>query len=801
MPTVGSIVVDLVANTSKFIRGIDESTTEMEKFGRVMEATGTKMRNIGRSLFTRVTLPITALGVASVKLASDFETSMTKIETLVGIAGDEVGRMRSQVLELSGQTSKSPRELADALFVVTSAGLRGSKAMETLQQSAKASVAGLGETQDIARAVTGVLQAYSKQGLQASEATDILLGTVRAGNLEASELAPTLGRVVGIAGELGVSFKEVGANIATFTRLGVNSAEAVTGLRAILSSVLSPTEKTEQALATVGLSAEDLRRKIGEQGLQRTLAELLEKFQGNSAALADVFPNVRALSNVLGTASAQGETYAQVLKDMEESTGLVDQAFDRTKQTAGQKFAEAINASKKAFISFGETLLPVITKIVEGITSVVKAIGDMNKFWKIVTITVLAFAAVIPPLLILMGTWLAIIGQITIAYGKGLIPAIWASTKAIIAKTVAIGLAILPVVALTAVIVALGLAFMEAGDNAQTGARMFRESFRNEKNFTALGKATESIAKLKKELEKMPKGTLPAEQKRLELFKEQSKRLNSQRKIFTDLAKEQRATGRGDLAQRSMRIARERTKQLIEQNKKIKEQSQLIKKIAKEERERMAREQRAKSLEKFAEGIAKIQEGLRGGGMSPMEKLADDISKAEENARKLVAGLKGLTAEQKSTLTEQAIADIKKLGAERKRQIKKDAEIELAQALLTGKELQIFNEKRRFNALRKQAGDNKKIQDALKKQLELNIGKILADGEKKKEPSGRTTLTTDALRRGSVEAFRALNVDRDNKELKVQQETANNTEATKKALENIERKLGEQGFQLLVRGN
>ena len=76
---------------------------------------------------------------------------------------------------------------------------------------------------------------------------------------------------------------------------------AVVGLRGIMTSFLKPTKDAEQALATLGLTAEDLRAMVGEQGLQSTLAFLMESFKGNDAAIASVFGNVRALSTVLGT--------------------------------------------------------------------------------------------------------------------------------------------------------------------------------------------------------------------------------------------------------------------------------------------------------------------------------------------------------------------------------------------------------------------------------------------------------------------------------------------------------------------
>ena len=140
-----------------------------------------------------------------------------------------------------------------ALFTVTSAGLRGAEAMEVLEMAAKGSAIGMGDTKEIARAVTAVMQAYGPETMSAAKAMDVLTATVREGNLEASELAPVLGRVVGLAAQMGVGFDQVGASIATFTRLGVDSAEAVTGLRGFLSGIIKPTNEGAEALASMGI--------------------------------------------------------------------------------------------------------------------------------------------------------------------------------------------------------------------------------------------------------------------------------------------------------------------------------------------------------------------------------------------------------------------------------------------------------------------------------------------------------------------------------------------------------------------
>ena len=99
-----------------------DSTTALS--GR-LKTVGAEMSKVGRGMTIGISLPLAAIGAAAIKASVDFESSMSKIVGLVGIASDEVKMMQQEVLALSGATAKAPVELADALFVVTSAGLRG----------------------------------------------------------------------------------------------------------------------------------------------------------------------------------------------------------------------------------------------------------------------------------------------------------------------------------------------------------------------------------------------------------------------------------------------------------------------------------------------------------------------------------------------------------------------------------------------------------------------------------------------------------------------------------------------------
>lgn len=411
MPLSKNISVFLTLNTKQFQSQITKTTKSMRAFGA-------SMQSIGSSITRNFTIPFALLGGAATKTALDFDKSMTKIRTLVGISGKEVSRFSEEVRNLSKETGVSANELAQALFDITSAGLRGDAALQALEMSAKASAIGLGETKSVASALSGVMNAYAGSNLSAAEATDILLKTVREGKLEAETLAPVLGRVTPLAAQLGIGFEEVGASIATFTKLGVSAEEAATGLRGVLNAIIKPTGEAELALKSYGLSIEKIRKMAGERGLMLTLKHLMETFGDNDQAIASMFGNVRALTTVLGTAGAQAETYEQVLNSLTDSQGALNEAFEVVENTASFQLAQAMQQLKDAMIELGQALVPVILKFSEFITKLVKKFQNLNPETKeFVTQLAVAFA-VGGPVLTGIGMLISNLASVTTAMAK-----------------------------------------------------------------------------------------------------------------------------------------------------------------------------------------------------------------------------------------------------------------------------------------------------------------------------------------------------------------------------------------------
>ena len=400
--------VRLGAKTKEFNKKLAQSTKKIQKFGKSVQSVGKKMS-------TMVTLPLLAAGGASLKMSMDFQKSMTKIQTLVGRTDQDIERMKAGIMDMSLETAKSPVELAEGLYFLESAGLSGANAMETLETVAKGSAAGLGEMEALSVVAAAAQNAYGEETLSASDALDKFGVMVRTGMFDAQELSNVLGRQLGLAANLGVSFDEVGALISTYTQTTGDATSASNGLSAIMMTFAKldsePTKKQAEALGQIGMTAGDVKNMIGSQGLQGTLLHLQKEFDANGVSMASFFGQSQALKGVLGVLGSQTEAYEQNLLAMGDSVGFVGGAFNKTAETDAFKMEQAMNSLKVAGTTFGDQLAPAVSQIASVITDLTKKFSSLDDSTKKNIGSALGYAAVIGPLLVIVGKGIVIFSK------------------------------------------------------------------------------------------------------------------------------------------------------------------------------------------------------------------------------------------------------------------------------------------------------------------------------------------------------------------------------------------------------
>lgn len=364
---------------------------------------GDRLKEVGSSWNKNVTLPLAAAGLAAFKVGADFDTAMSRIVGLVGVAGDEVDAMRGDVLELSGETTKSPQELADALFTITSAGLRGGEAMEVLEQSAKASAAGLGETRAIAEAVTASINTYGSEVLSASQATDIFVATARAGNFATEDLTAAMGQVLPFAQAAGASLEDVGGAVALLTRSNNDANASITQVASMMRAFVRPSQQALDILDDLGMSSQDVRDHLGEHGLVATLQMLDGAMGGNREQLGRLIEDSEGFAAAIQILDADAATLESTFGVTADAAGMTGEAFEAFADSAGFTATKAFAELHAALIKVGDIIIPLASDLLGFAGDTLGAFAQLPDPVLKTAIAMAAVAAAVGPLMTLGG--------------------------------------------------------------------------------------------------------------------------------------------------------------------------------------------------------------------------------------------------------------------------------------------------------------------------------------------------------------------------------------------------------------
>jgi TP901 family phage tail tape measure protein len=363
------MMVNVGANVGPYVAGMNTAGAATGRFATQAAGARTAAAGLGT---TAVGSAARFLGPAGLVLglshassaAQEFQSSTIALRTQIGLTEAQSQEMAEASRRVGVEFGVGGQAAVDASWQIASAGLRGEDALDALEAAARASAVGFGDMTTIADLATSAVNAYGAENLSASRATEILAAAVREGKAEPQEMAASMGQVLPIATEMGVSFEELAGTVAAMTRTGTNAATANTQLRQAMMDLLNPSQRARETLEAYGLSAEGLRAQIRDEGLLPTLMGLKDAFGDNEEAMSSVFSNARSLMGVLDLLGSNLEANQQVVDNVTNSHGLMTEAFEEFERASSRFQWDRLRANiSETALSFGLELDPAIREV------------------------------------------------------------------------------------------------------------------------------------------------------------------------------------------------------------------------------------------------------------------------------------------------------------------------------------------------------------------------------------------------------------------------------------------------------
>jgi len=336
-------------------------------------------------------------------VSSEFSAAIAEVSTLVDEATFSTADLTRVTLDLTTTYGGKATDQARALYQTISAGItNAAKATDLLRVANELAIGGVTQTKVAVDALTNVVNAYAATGAQARDVSDAFFVAIRAGKTTAAELAATIGRVAPTAASLGVSFSDLLAGVASITGQGLDTAEAVTGLKAALANIIKPTSDAVKEAGRLGVKfdAAALRAK----GLRGFLDSITSSAGFNADSISKLFGSVEALNAVMSLTANSSAVFRDILGQMASRSGATKAAFDKMAATLAVQEKRFEGLKNAVLIAIGKALEPIEIAIVRVKSAVLEAFLRIPA--PIRDFAVRAFAAV-SVLLVLLGTFIA----------------------------------------------------------------------------------------------------------------------------------------------------------------------------------------------------------------------------------------------------------------------------------------------------------------------------------------------------------------------------------------------------------
>ena len=359
----------------KFGADIREVTSSVGKIESEVGRISKSFANLGSKLVGGASaVALFEIGKSAVAAASKFESSFLKIKNLTDSTAADLGLFKKSLSGISNEVGKPIADLVDGLYSITSSGLSGKEAMDTLRIAAKASAIGMGDVNDIAKSLTATINAYGKENITAEKAMNVFFNTAKLGALDVKDLAPALGKVIPQASAMGISIDQVGAAVAAMSLQGIEASDAVTSLVSIMNAMLTPSEKAKDILGEVGLSMEQVR-DVAKNDFSAAINLVSTALGGNSSKIADVLGRVEGLKGFLAISGQNFERYSKIVHETSTEMGNFGKSFNEVGTTSAHKWDVFTAQLANIKLAIGEA---TIALIYEFLPKSEQGISDLN---------------------------------------------------------------------------------------------------------------------------------------------------------------------------------------------------------------------------------------------------------------------------------------------------------------------------------------------------------------------------------------------------------------------------------------
>lgn len=381
-----NVLMSLQDRFSAPMRNINNLTRDQERQLRRSEnalvrygKNGAKaLGNLAKWAGTALAGSMAALGGYSIKVGSDFEAAMSKVQAISGASGDALNALTAKAKEMGATTQFSASEAAEAMSYMAMAGWKDSdmlSGIKGIMDLAAASGESLAITSDI---VTDALTAFGLQAKDSTKFANVLAAASSNANTNVSLMGDTFKYVAPLAGSLKYSVEDVALAVGLMANAGIKGEQAGTALRSTFTRLVDPPKEAAVAMEALGINVKNADGSV--KPLMQTMQELRKAFNGLSdsqkAEYASSLAGKEAMSGFLALVNASDADFNKLSKAVNNADGSAANMAKTMQNNLQGQFKQFQSVTEGIGISIYDKFKKPLTDAFSGVNG---ALGDLNK--------------------------------------------------------------------------------------------------------------------------------------------------------------------------------------------------------------------------------------------------------------------------------------------------------------------------------------------------------------------------------------------------------------------------------------
>lgn len=416
----GSIAAKMTLDISNFTSQLNLAQSQAQRLALESSKSfqiGSALTGLGKGLTTAVTLPLMGFAAASIKVGNEFQAQMSRVQAIAGATGEELGRMKTQAIDLGAKTAFSAKEAAQGMENLASAGFQVNEIMDAMPGVLDLAAVSGGDVAASSEAMASSLRAFGLEANQAGHVADVFARAAADTNAETSDMAEAMKYVAPVAHSMGLSLEETAASIGIMADAGIKGSQAGTTLRGALSRIAKPTKAMVKSMNELGVSFYDangnmipLREQIAQ--LKTATAGLTQEERNRH--LVTLYGQ-NSLSGMLALLDAGPEKLDKMTNALVNSDGAAKEMAETMQDNLASKIEQMGGAFESVAIIVQQILEPALAKIVGAITKVLEAFVNMSPIGQKMVVIFAGMVAALGPLLLIAGMVMTTIVKLRIA--------------------------------------------------------------------------------------------------------------------------------------------------------------------------------------------------------------------------------------------------------------------------------------------------------------------------------------------------------------------------------------------------